>query len=293
MRIGKIDTTVEKKLSDEFKVTGYPTLKFRRDSNDSWKTYEGGRTGKALLKFADRMNSDALPSVTNEGDISALLERSGVDGSGVAFVFGGSGGDSWLSAVANTASDVQHKAFCGMISKVPSWNGPSGSTSLFPTDPFLAALQYQEAPRYFPGDAAQVAPEQLAEWIVANDYPMLSNISASNFRRLGKLGKLLVLAIVDPENSTTAAYLEGVAGVARSVAASTEGAETSTGDWKDMKRPADHFVFGYLDGVKWSEFIEQCEYALQFAGLFLVPRFSAKSSNPFTSYLPSIANQRS
>jgi protein disulfide-isomerase-like protein len=269
MRIGKVDVTVEKALADKFGVTGYPTLKFRVTPAEDWRTYEGGRTGKDLLKFADRMQEDPLPALSSDEDVAALLSQSKEFGSGVAFVFGGVGvDDTWRRAAKTVARGIMDKSYCGIATAPLSWTGPDGVAAALPSGPFLAVLEAGEVPRVYPGEipaeGADAARAKLAEtwieqWTKANDHPLVNTLSAGNFRRLGKIGKLLVIAIVDFENSTTPAYIETLRSTARAIFASdvTAAAGKAGGSWKDAKRLADRFVFGHLDGVKWSEFIEQ------------------------------------
>jgi len=270
MRIGKVDTTVEKSLSEKFGITGYPTLKFRVDPSDEWRTYEGGRTGKDLLKFADRMQENPLPALSSEQDMQALLKQSGEFGSGVAIVFGGvSVDESWRGVAMSVARTTMDKSYSGLLTSPLSWTGPAGAAIPLPSGPFVAVFESGESPRFYPGeiptggaDDAKAAVARIQQWVKANDHPLVSMLSAGNFRKLGKLGKLLVIAIVDFENATTQSYVDTLRSVARGISASDataagQGSVGVPGHWKDAKRIADRFVFGRLDGVKWADFVEQ------------------------------------
>jgi hypothetical protein len=65
---------------------------------------------------------------------------------------------------------------------------------------------------------------------------------------------MLVIAIADPSNATTPAYLDSVRNVARGLLAEKQQVATASGDTVSL---SEQFVFGYLDGVKFADFIEQ------------------------------------
>lgn len=55
MRIGKVDSTVQKRISSEYAIQAYPTLKvFRKDQPTL--DFEGPRTAEAFIEFAKRLS---------------------------------------------------------------------------------------------------------------------------------------------------------------------------------------------------------------------------------------------
>lgn len=181
---------MEKKLAEQFKVNSYPTLKFRVSGAEDWSEYDGGRKGPDLLAFAERMAGAPLPGLANEADLKSVVNRSSVAGSGVAFVFGG-GDTSFLGAggTAETAAKaVQHKVYCSAVSNALPWNGAADALPSTGSA-YVAAVEAGEAPRFCP-EAAAKDGKSLEAWIKANDAPLLSELGAMNFRKLGKLGKV-------------------------------------------------------------------------------------------------------
>jgi protein disulfide-isomerase-like protein len=317
MHIGKVDTTTNKKITDKFGVTGYPTLKFRLSPEDEWRTYDGGRKGKDLVAFAARMKGEPLPALASLEEAQALVERS--NSSGVAFVFGGNDGggrEAWLQLAGTAARNVQHKSYCGVVKsgKTIAWPGVVESSSVGKEEqatttalsstgkPYLAAIEKGEAPRFFPGEIPVATADDgggsssaarqkidtafLEGWMKANDAKLFNSFGASNFRKLGKLGKKLVIAITDPSTATTIAYHQGLHAVARTLsserassmlpsealakaslvvdaqeaAAQVEkvaAAKARGASWEGLGDMADGFIFGHLDGVKWKDFVEQ------------------------------------
>jgi hypothetical protein len=182
--------------------------------------------------------------------LRAEVEKSS---SGIVFVFG-PGNDLWQAEVKHIARQSQHQLRCTIISQDSSvaWDSADSKRSLplsaFPNEPFLAAVEEGESPRFYTGtlDDMEKSSKKIADWILSNDVPLLSELGPHNFRRIGKLGKLLAMAIVDPQNETTPTYLANFKNVARDL--TLEVSESKI---------AEKFVFGHLDGIEWAEFIQQ------------------------------------
>jgi hypothetical protein len=83
MAIGKIDCTEEKKLCDEFKVRGYPTLKFSLDGEIY--DYPLGRTEEEIVGFADRLTRPPI-KLLDTVDKAVQHTREETYGHGVSFV---------------------------------------------------------------------------------------------------------------------------------------------------------------------------------------------------------------
>jgi hypothetical protein len=220
-----------------------------------------------FLEFADRMLGEALPLIKTEEDVNALIEKSNENGNGVVFLFGHDESGSWKETSSKVAQMVHHKTFCGVLAPDAAftWSGMQSSGELtdisFPKGPFIASVEKGEVPRFAPSSMFETTDSLLTQgekWILANNAPVYSVLSSSNFRKVGKLGKLLVIAIADPANETTPAYLEGFQKVARSILAekNTVVSKEVEGS-KSTVSIADQYVFGSLDGVHWAEFIEQ------------------------------------
>lgn len=84
--------------------------------------------------------------------------------------------------------------------------------------------------------------EQLSEWIEDNNMPLISALGGHNFRQLGSLGRLLVIAVVDPsQEEQTETFLSRLKEIARN----------------HRELVQDNYVLGYLDGVRWAGFVKQ------------------------------------
>lgn len=63
------------------------------------------------------------------------------------------------------------------------------------TAPFVAKLEEGEPPALYEGTlmGGGIASLLLKDWVDGNSLPLLSAFAAHNFRRLGEMGKLLVI----------------------------------------------------------------------------------------------------
>jgi len=154
---------------------------------------------------------------------------------------------------------------------------------------FIAVVEGGEAPRYFNGiDTAEwlvegevndLLTESVKTWLKESNAPIFSELGSHNFRQLGRMGKLLVIGIVDPEAPGSEDYKWGLKAVAQAVsqgeefvprggAAKAKVAEpVEGGEGEDGVEPyqtdpfeeplEEMYVYGHLDGIKWKDFIHQ------------------------------------
>ena len=73
MAIGKIDCTVHKKLCGNYKVRGYPTLKYSVDG--TVYDYPGGRDEAALTAFATKMSQPAVQVVSSYDEAFEFAQK--------------------------------------------------------------------------------------------------------------------------------------------------------------------------------------------------------------------------
>lgn len=72
---------------------------------------------------------------------------------------------------------------------------------------------------------------------------MISELGSHNFRKLGQLGKLLVVGVIDPKQTDgTVTFLDGMKEVVRA------GHNSQIGS---------RYTFSYIDGVRWAGFVRQ------------------------------------
>lgn len=66
IKVGKVDATVEKKVAERFKVSGYPTIKFfpkNSKNDDSAVDYSGAREKSAMVSYAEEEINKTKPTM--------------------------------------------------------------------------------------------------------------------------------------------------------------------------------------------------------------------------------------
>jgi len=62
IRVGKLDATIYKRTAAEFKVEGYPSLKYKR-GDFGWEDYEGPRTLAGFMEFVKKAEGELRPDI--------------------------------------------------------------------------------------------------------------------------------------------------------------------------------------------------------------------------------------
>jgi len=72
VRLAKVDATVESALGEQFKVKGYPTLKFFIDGTPS--EYSGGRTADEIVAWVTKKSGPAALTLVSSADLNKLKD---------------------------------------------------------------------------------------------------------------------------------------------------------------------------------------------------------------------------
>lgn len=70
IRLGKVDATVQSELSEQFKVRGYPTLKFFVDGTPL--EYAGGRTADEIVQWLKKKSGPASVTISTVDELKKL-----------------------------------------------------------------------------------------------------------------------------------------------------------------------------------------------------------------------------
>jgi hypothetical protein len=131
-------------------------------------------------------------------------------------------------------------------------------SKLFPTDKtFLVRMEMGEDPRYFDLDAPELTAERMIDWMEYERHCIFTELTKHNFYKTShsKQKAHLVVAIVDAGNKAEA-----------------ETIKTATHELARASRPPSdflydqesteiQFLYGWLDGVEYKDFLEQYDIA--------------------------------
>jgi len=233
MAIGKIDCTIHKKICDEHKVKGFPTLKYSLDGQVA--DYTGGRDEASLVNFAKRMSSPAVQPIRRLEEAKKFAHETADEG----IVFLGSGmPDSDLYKIfSKVARKKQASGYFLWLEQMVSPTDDGRDNSY--VEKIEAGII---EPRAWEAKKEERTEESLEAWVQDQNVPTIAVVTRSNFSRITRNGRQLLLAVVDMENEQLVASVK-----------------------KHMLdfilRAPQAFVdkryYGLFDGKKWQKFLTQ------------------------------------
>eukprot|EP00904_Undaria_pinnatifida_P013041 jgi/Undpi1/8868/HiC_scaffold_25.g11330.m1 len=237
--LAKVDIETNPRLASVFRINKLPDLRFVREG--LWRTYEGGRSIEDLQEFKERMALAPLPSVDAEELLELVSTRETVF---VLSTEDGAPPASVAPGVLLAATMMQHVSTFRIASKeVLSSLGIDGSGTL-PALLKVVAGQTERGgvvqPSFFEGDLASVSSSAVSRWVENESFGLVSDFTAVTFSRLSKLGRLMVMGIVDPRDDATPAFEKALRAVASGFGF----------------KHADKTIFGIMDGTKLAGFVE-------------------------------------
>jgi hypothetical protein len=115
--------------------------------------------------------------------------------------------------------------------------------TLKPNTYTIAKMEPDHQALYLPileGNA--LSRENIEEFVIKHQRPLVSQLDSHNFKALGDLGKPMVIAVVKNTGAITSEeFVEAFSHTAASL----------------KMEESDKYVFGVLDGVKWARFLKQ------------------------------------
>jgi len=77
IKLGKVDVTVEKELGEQYKIQGFPTLKFFKSGEEPIE-YTGGRDANGILSWLDRKTGPPCIEISDKKELQELIEAENV-----------------------------------------------------------------------------------------------------------------------------------------------------------------------------------------------------------------------
>ena len=228
MAIGKIDCTVHKSLCNEYKVRGYPTIKYSIDG--TLEQYPGGRDENSIVAFATKMSADPVIFVSSKEEALEFTKTKTEEG--VAFLGYDPKNDEETSELYKIFSQVARKK---QASGYFLWLKESQEAIQY-----VNRIEAGSKPRDW--DQKEMTVESFSSWVQEHNVPLISVLDSHNFYKISRNGRPLVVSIVDMANEAQVNALRE--------------------HMKDFisragRKSADRYYFTMMDGKKWSRFLEQ------------------------------------
>ena len=211
--LAKIDADSNRKTGEKFGIQGFPTLKLFRNGVD-FKEYDGGRTAADIVAWMKKKTGPPAKTLNSQEEVDAFVKQM----NGKALIFYGAKDDEKHKSFLSTITS--DKAFDDFPAAEVLSEGSTTSVKLFRTN---------GEPLTFTGDFSE-----LKQFVVANGYPLVEEISAENFQRFAESGLPLGVVFMDYSKS------EEKESTLKTI---TEVAEKLKGK----------FMFAYSDGVEYKD----------------------------------------
>jgi hypothetical protein len=231
MAIGKIDCTTQKGLCKEFKVKGFPTLKYSIDGDIN--DYPSGRDEASIAGFASKMSAPAVKTVSSYEDAMEYAKTKTEEG--VVFLgFDPSNSQDSPSGFYQVFSTVARKK---QASGHFLWLEPSDPESI-KSSAVVKRIEIDVKVRHL-DNVESLTAESLTKWYNEQNLPLVSMLGPNNFQKIGKKGRPLTISIA---NTDDAEQVKALKDHMLNYISSTEN---------------DKYYYGIIDGKKFNRFLEQ------------------------------------
>ncbi|CAB9513271.1 Protein disulfide isomerase [Seminavis robusta] len=276
--IGKIDCTDDKRLCEEFGVRGYPTLKYSLDG--ILYDYTGGRSEEDFVAFAERLSRPVMTIVDSVEQANKFTQDQ-TYGHGVSFVchdprktVAAPASTLTVEQLAATSpiykvckqaarkelahahfsaltARIDTSAITGVPSSVVADDTDSGATQDLDAPPptplqkggFVCRLEAHVPSRCLLEQHTMIDVESVLEFVKRNNVATLTEFGPHNFHRIGRLGRPLVIGVVDKRQEEIMGRIQKEL---ESFAINGPARLTN-----------EKYYFGWMDGVRWANFLEQ------------------------------------
>lgn len=231
MAIGKIDCTKHKKVCDEHKVRGFPTLKYSIDGKVF--DYTGSREESSLINFAERMSSPAVQEIVRKEDAKQFAKTKTDEG--IVFLGSGKKSSKLFQDFSKVARKNQASGYFLWLEQTPSEDEKENDIS------YVERIEAGVIkPRTW--EEEDKNEETLEAWVKDQNIPTLATLTRGNFSRISRNGRPILMAIVDMENNHL-----------------VEAIRTHMLDYimRAPQKYVDKHYFALFDGKKWQKFLSQ------------------------------------
>ena len=233
MAIGKIDCTTQKTICNDQKVKGFPTLKYSIDGEVF--EYPGGRDEASIVAFAEKMSSPAVTQIRRLEEAKKFAHNNAEDG--IVFLGSGKQNSKLWKVFSKVARKKQASAYFLWLEQLetPTDDGRDNSY----VDKIEAGMI---EPRRWEITKDELTEENFDAWVQDQNVPTLAILTPSNFPKISRNGRPLLMGIVDIENEELVASLK---------------AHMMDFLLKAPQQYVEKHYYGIFDGKKWQKFLKQ------------------------------------
>jgi len=223
--LGKVDATQNEDLASEYKVQGYPTLKFFKNGEVS--DYGGGRTGPEIVNWLKKKTGAAAKPLATAAEVKEFVAANNEKAVVGFFNKKNAAHKLFLSVAAAQDAFVFGEVLDGSIGK--AFGAPEA-----PAVVFFRPESLGEDVVYVGGADRDFDDKELTQFLKRNSLPLVGVVGPETFNLYFESGLPLFLAFLDPaEEATNAPILAAL----EPLALAHKGVEN----------------FGWTDGVQFAE----------------------------------------
>ncbi|CEO98408.1 Protein disulfide-isomerase [Plasmodiophora brassicae] len=186
-KLAKVDCTEEKEVCERYKVQGYPTLKWFSDGVA--REYDGGRKADAIAGYVKRFSGPAVVDLASAEDVAKFTKDVGIKA--VAFLKK----DSKHRAVVDKVAEKLRADVSFAVAPYKVVGEVDAESAKAEAPVFLIFLPFAESPVRYTGNAFDKS--SLEEFIKAESFPLVAEISPENYKSYVDRGLPLVWAFLD------------------------------------------------------------------------------------------------
>ena len=277
--IGKIDCTIHKSLCNQYKVKGYPTLKFAVDG--SVHDYQGGRSAQEIVQLDQRLGKPVIQIVQEPHQALTNLQQQDPDShNGVVFVMTHetpltmpeseeNNNDKLVQhimqqtpetqLVAQVARQFRVTTEFAIVVPTPSDIPPEQRPTSTPTPVTTLCRLEANAPNVcYDHVAAPWTLAGLQDFIRVHQIPSVTALGPNNFHAITRNGRPTVIGVYkedDKDSTTSQSQKDALVDTLWNLATTY------------IHR--DDYYFGYMDGGQYNQFLAQFNITTVYPQIFV------------------------
>jgi protein disulfide-isomerase A1 len=170
--LAKVDATAHDSLAKQFKIQGFPTIKFFKNGKPS--DYNGGRTEAEIVAWANKKGGAAAKTITNSNELETLIEGNDVSVLGVFSSLESPNARAFLAWAADTEVAVP----------MAMTTSEELRSSLGVTEDSVIVHRTFDEPKVHLSVESGVDAKQLDSFVVAETTPLIQEFTQQSAKKI-------------------------------------------------------------------------------------------------------------